>query len=447
VKVKLLPTLIGCMLAASGSSIYAFSIDGSANKADWNPAAPWKLPAGVTQRVVSSEANLNIYGDGYDDWNDMNTLNETGLDAGRYMYRTHEVRMGDGSPSSVNSVGGSVSVVDLTTGEAKILANIGGYNTTGYGGYGGYNSLDGILWTPWGTLLFAEENEGGRLFEAVLDPNDPTKTLSVNDRPAVGRMSHEGIEVDDAGNLYVIDEHRGRTDGCTIDGVTVKPCGGGIYKFVPTNPNDLSSGNLYALAVSGADGVGKGSWVGPIDPENVQASGTQAGGQSYQRPEDLEIINNVLYAAITEGPRDTATTDGTLGFKSELYEGRVISIDLSTMEVKNFIKPGVNVAVEIGKPGEVGHQSGFDSVDNLAKIGDVLVMIEDNVPSDIWYASASDVNSFGAANNVTLFASLTDPGAEGTGIYYHPSQPTTLFVNVQHSDADDGDATWAFDFQ
>ncbi|MFV9615731.1 MAG: alkaline phosphatase PhoX, partial [Gammaproteobacteria bacterium] len=127
----------------------------------------------------------------------------------------------------------------------------------------------------------------------------------------------------------------------------------------------------------------------------------------------------------------------------ELYEGRVISVDLESMAVRNFVKADVNVAVEIGKPGDEGFQTGFDSVDNLAEApnGD-LIMIEDNKPSDIWFAS-SKTNDFGASKKVRLFASLTDPGAEGTGIYFSPLDDKTLYVNVQHSAADDGDATWA----
>ena len=114
------------------------------------------------------------------------------------------------------------------------------------------------------------------------------------------------------------------------------------------------------------------------------------------------------------------------------------------MQVNNFVKPCMNVAVEIGKPGEEGHQTGFDSVDNLveAPTGE-LVMIEDNKPSDIWFASTNKVNQFGASEKVKLFASLTDPEAEGTGIYFSPTDPDTLYVNIQHSAAEDGDGTWA----
>ena len=125
-------------------------IDSSASSENWDPAAPWKLPYGYTQKVVSDETALNIYDGGRDDWHDMNTVNETGPAAGRYMYRTHEVR---GVPE-----GGAVSVVDLKTGETKLLAQDPSWD-----------ALDGIRWTEWGTILFAEEVEGGRLLEIELE--------------------------------------------------------------------------------------------------------------------------------------------------------------------------------------------------------------------------------------------------------------------------------------
>lgn len=421
-KKRILATSIAAILAISGTAVahdkkntFKFKeISSSANSENWDAAAPWKLPKGFTQTIVSDETNLNIYGGGRDDWHDMNTFNETGPMAGRYLYRTHELRYPANQPE-----GGTVSVVDLKTGETTILAQDPSFN-----------ALDGIRWSPWGTIVFAEETAGGRFLEITLN-DDLVTAQEINDRPAVGRLAHEGIDFDDKGNIYVVDEHRGRSVGC--DGVV--PCGGGIYKFVPDTYGDLSAGSLYALKVTGSDGTGIGEWVGPIDAENARIAGTAAGAQSYQRPEDLEVIDGVLYVAVTEGPRDETG--------KELYEGRVISIDLDSMAVRNFVKSDVNVAVEIGKPGDEGFQTGFDSVDNLAEApnGD-LIMIEDNKPSDIWFASTK-TNKFGASKNVRLFASLTDPGAEGTGIYFSPLDDDTLYVNVQHSAAEDGDATWA----
>ena len=111
--------------------------------------APWLIPEGYVQSIVSDESGLDIYVG--NDWNDMNTVNETGKQAGRYMYRTHEVR-GGATGDDRNSLrndggsGGAVSVVDLKTGVAKEIA-----------GRADWEALDGIVWTPWQTILFAEE--------------------------------------------------------------------------------------------------------------------------------------------------------------------------------------------------------------------------------------------------------------------------------------------------
>jgi hypothetical protein len=399
-------------LAAPPAVNGSFSFDpiaGSAagNGSDFDADAPWIIPDGFSQSIVSDETDLDIYLDPTDDgnsndWNDMNTVNETGQQAGRYLYRTHEVRDND-------ERGGVVSVVDLQTGEAKVIAEDPSYD-----------ALDGIEWTPWGTILFAEEVTDGRLFEIVLDKKDPTTAAAVIDRPEVGRMAHEGIAVGSDGSVYVVDEFRGELEGF----------GGGIYKFVPDKYGDLSSGDLYALKVTGPDalvhGIGQGEWVGPIDPADARQSGTDFGGTGWNRPEDLQIIGNTLYAAITEGPR--------AGGAAELYDGKVIAIDLTSLVVSDFVKPGMNVPVESSGV------TGFDNPDNLAKApnGD-LIIVEDNIPSDIWFAT-KDGNKDGYAD-VVHFASLTDNCAEGTGIYFG-KDPKMLFVNVQHSCVDDGDATW-----
>ncbi len=422
-------TAMAAVIAATSSTLvmandsetgpFGFSpIAASADKVNWNPGSPWVIPEGFSQSIVSDESDLNIYGDGHDDWNDMNTVNETGRMAGRYLYRTHEVRN--------HPEGGVVSVVDLKTGAASILTQDVSYN-----------ALDGIRWTPWGTILFAEETAGGRLFEIVLDKKDLTQG-TVYDRPAVGRLAHEGIEVGPDGAVYMVDEWRGVSLGCDIDGVAVMPCGGGIYKFVPEVAGDLSSGSLYVLGVydtpEGEYNTGQGEWLGPIDPLTARESGTLAGGASYQRPEDLEIIADTLYVAVTEGPRDDVG--------DEYFEGRVLAINLDSLQVTNFIKPGVNAPVEMGRPGDEGFQTGMDSVDNLGTTPDgKLMIVEDNKPSDIWIAD-KDHDNDGMADNVWLFGSLSDPGAEATGIYFG-KDPKTLFVNIQHSASEDGDATWA----
>jgi hypothetical protein len=346
---------------------------------------PFVLPNGFTQTLLSDETTLNIYADPQDDLTDMNVTNETGPKAGRYLYRTHEV----GS-------NGAVSVVDIATGDTKVLAQDAGWRR-----------LDGLLWTPWGTLLFAEETTGGRVFEAFLDPKDPTTVVRVETRLALGRLAHEGIEAQSDGTVYVIDEF----------------ATGGIFKFVPDVRADLSSGQLYAIKAANADGTGAFEWVA-LDRAAVQvdarAEAAAKGASRYERPEDLELIGNTLYAAITS-------------------TNRVVEIDLAEMVVSNYVKAGVNAPVE-NLPTDAG-ATGFARPDNLADGPDgSLWIVEDNDYSDIWVAERKGDND-GVADEVHLFASLKDVGAEGSGIYFG-ADPKTLFVNVQHPDKPLADGTW-----
>jgi uncharacterized protein len=384
--------------AAGGTGPMAFEpIAGSAydqQSTDW--VEPLVAPEGFIQELVADETVLDIYDGGVDDLTDMNTVNETGREAGRYLYRTHEVRSD-----------GALSVVDLKTGEAKVIAQ-----------EAGWRRLDGLRWTPWGTLLFAEETTGGRLFEAYLDPSDPTVVERVDVRPQVGILRHEGIGVGPDGSVYVIDELNG----------------GSIYRFVPNRRGDLSEGQLYALrltdledaqqrwsAATYTDKVGAFEWVA-LDMDLVQtdadAAANAVNATEFGRPEDVEVIANVLYVANTS-------------------EDRVVAIDLKRQVLSTFVHAGDNVPVE----DKAASVTGFDKPDNLAKGPDGrLWIVEDNVPSDIWVAGL-DKDGDGLADTVDLFASAKDTGAEISGIYFG-KDPRTLYFNVQHPAKELADGTW-----
>ena len=91
---------------------------------------PFILPDGFVQTIIAREGD----GGTTDNW-DMNTVNETGPHAGRFLYRSHE------TPTN-----GQVTVTDLGTGTTRVLAQ-----------RVDWNRMDGIVWTPWHTLLIAEE--------------------------------------------------------------------------------------------------------------------------------------------------------------------------------------------------------------------------------------------------------------------------------------------------
>ncbi|MGB0910210.1 MAG: alkaline phosphatase PhoX [Nitrospirales bacterium] len=376
----------------------------SATTGSLPPCAPVALPEGYAQSILIQEwsqcSDARVTLDAVaemSDRTDMNTMNETEAMPGRYLYRTHETNEGRAA----------ISVIDRETGQTAIH--------TGEA-FGGWNSFDGIEWTPWGTLLAAEEAGAyGRLFECQATGLH----LTCQDRPAVGRMSHEGIAVASDGAVYVGDE---------LDG-------GSIFKFVPENYGDLSSGQLFALNIinggktvcSGETGIGftptgAAEWVAlttgrndvVTDPAtNARAAAKEAGVTRFCRPEDAEIIDGNLYVA--------TTTTRTV-------------FQISIMNERPFVTEYAGINTNINNESDVPNY-GLFSPDNLAsdRAGNLYITEDNAGKSDIWMATP-DKDQDGMADSVVLFATLTTKGAEASGIYFPPSAPRIMFLNVQHAE-------------
>lgn len=399
--------------SGSGSFQYVPIVPMTGAAACLNPAvaqlAPFQLPAGFTQTIIGRQSDVVTTSTEVNF--DMLTLNETGPQSGRFLYRTHEV-----SPWA------GLSRIDLWTGQSQMLAE-----------RADWEAFDGLVWTPWGTILMAEEE----IVQAVRDPDYPDierglvyeyypQTGAVVARPALGARSHEGLRFDAQGNLYGISESRG------IANAGDPGESGAIFKFVPDRRGDLSSGRLYALRVlSGRTGPAVWELL-DLDPVTFDsdAAAQAVGATGWDRPEDLETMtstgnaqggNGVLYVAVTESS-NLAQNNG-LVLKIELNGNSAV--------VSNYVEPGVNVGVESG--GDAG--TGFDDPDNLAlgPNGD-LYIAEDDAPSDIWVARGKGP----VASEVELFARLRDCGAESTGIYFSKNGQT-LWVNSQHAALNNGD--------
>ncbi len=374
---------------------------------------PFELPEGYEQFVIGRQSQLTTANAEVNF--DMLTVNETGPQKGRYLFRTHEV-----SPFA------ALSVVDLQTGQNRLLVE-----------REDWESFDGLVWTPWGTILMAEEE----VVQSFRDPDYPNierglvyeffpATGKVVARPAIGARSHEGLRFDKQGNLYGISESRG------IQNAGQPGQSGAIFKFVPNRRGDLSSGKLYALKVeSGREGLAR--WVKlDVDPVTFDsdAAAQAVGATGWDRPEDVTFGPSVrksgkdvqvLYVAVTESS-DRAVNSG-LVLKIETYGDYA--------NVSNYVLPGVNVDNEVTNPFATDAGTGFDDPDNLAMgPNGELYITEDDSPSDIWVATGSGP----MAGKVELFARLRDCGAESTGVYFSPDGKT-LFVNSQHAALNGGD--------
>jgi secreted PhoX family phosphatase len=368
---------------------------------------PFLLPPEYEQTVIAREGD----GGTIDNW-DMHVLNENGPHAGEFLYHSHET-----------TENGMVSVTDLRTGQTRVLAQ------QEY-----WNRLDGLVWTPWGTLLTGEEMRPLRM-PSTPDPRvpqaqaglmyelDPVTGADVP-LPALGARAHEGMRIDSEGNVYGISE--------TAPNTAAGP-GGYIFRFVPDRRGDLTSGQLYALKIttSDTDRTGEAIWL-PLDRDAVQVNAdvvaTAAGATGYGRPEDVEMAtstgnnrggSNVLYVAVTD-------------------EHRVLRIDLreasdglahETAFVSDYVRRGVNAPADFTNP------------DNLAldKNGNLFITEDTTnlVGMDIWMAVAgSGADGHLAAEQTVRFASLTDCTAEPSGIYFDKSG-TVLFAHALHRAGDD----------
>lgn len=368
--------------------------------------APFKLSSpnfsqkSIADRVTQLAAGQLNSGN----W-DMQTANETGASAGRYLF----------TPFETSTAG--VQRIDLATGVAQTIVQPGTQ---------GFVAGDASRWTPWGSYLTAEESWGtgsakGRLFEITNPLADPASVNFVH-RTNVPRVSHEGLAFDKNNSLYFIDETNG----------------GGIYKFDSVNPNATNGNDYFAAGQTSLLKVGAGNnnratgafvWTpitdatgNPLAGVNTNLDGSIDGRQaqdaiastSYNRPEDLEIQNlangdQILYVA--------TTTD------DEVY-----SINLSNNQVKLFASNSTLDAAT-----NVAAGSAFQNPDNLAIDAEGNIYIIEDQPggiADIWFAKDADKD--GVAESVGKWASLSTLGAEPTGLYFDKFNPNVAYVNVQH---------------
>jgi secreted PhoX family phosphatase len=367
---------------------------------------------------------------------DMNTVNETGPHKGRYLFTVFE------------SFQSGVQRHDLLARQTDTIWQ--SLNP------GDEVRFDACYWTPWGTLITAEEEWStagdaehpvpyGRLFELnnpidappIFEPLDGNSNVGADfvHRNVVPRTSHEGIQFDKAGNMYFIDELNGGNiyrytsaakwgdimsgkaeyfdAGQTFvlrvgDGNT--PNATGAYVWVPFT--DVNGDALPgALEITDANGVTS------VDARNTTDLPAFK-GTDYQRPEDLQIqkVANKEYLYVA-----TTTT-------SSVYR-----IDLKNQTISLFADQST---IDLATGAAAG--AAFRSADNLAIDHDGhIYVIEDRnggADDDIWFAK--DLNGDGdlldPREGIGRWASNGTQGSEFTGLYFDPTNKRRAWVNIQH---------------
>lgn len=412
--------LAGSSAFASGTSFEDFTpMTGDVGEATLPESAPYKLssPHFSQMTVVARDP---AQASRFDSGNyDMHTANETGPDAGRYLFTVYETGQA------------GIQRTDLRTMQTTTI--------WAAPAAGSHVAFDASRWTPWGTFLTAEESwsdpagptsQFGRLFE-VTNPLADAADINMVHRDILPRVSHEGLAFDKKNNLYFIDE---RNDSH-------------IFKFTSANPQAdngddfFAAGQTFVLRVGDGtveEATGAATWIpltdmngvalpGAVvitDPNGLTAIDGRATpnlpaflGTNFDRPEDLEI--------------KTLKNGKQMLFVATTTNHKVFSIDLRNDTVKLFASRNT-LDMATGAP--VG--STFTNPDNLAIDADGNLYIVEDQPGgieDVWFAK--DENNDGVAEAVGKWASLSTKGAESTGLYFDKFKPNVAYINVQHPDS------------
>jgi secreted PhoX family phosphatase len=348
----------------------------------------------------------------------------------------------------------AVQAIDIATGAATTILT-------------GTIFCDPMHVTPWGTLVFSEENgggaTGGRFYELV----DPLHTSGVTldrttgtfsggvgadhfaVRAALGRASFEGNAFMPNGVTYYSDENRPSVGGR----------GGAYFKFVPAtlrNPSDppitdlsqspLVAGQIYGLRLGKRSGstdygfgtsYGLGNWIAlpSGDDVDLRAQTATLNLTGYYRPEDIEIDRAALAAGSV---RVCSSNTGNEG--ADHLWGEVVCFTDGTFAqaATNAVSPELQLLVigsaDLAMPDNLAFQPGRGNwiVHEDGDIGDT------HKNNDLFDCLPDGPDADGFTDGCIRIATLNDliansgEGAEWTGgIFDRTGQ--RLFISVQHN--------------
>ena len=317
----------------------------------------------------------------------------------------------------------------------------------------GTSAGDPVRRTPWGTILFGEENGTDGWMIEISDPLHTTGVtfnratgvssdpVHVAARPALGRMSFEGIALYPNGMLYYMDENR------PLNGVP----GGAYFKFIPATPwngtpvTDLSAspliaGSIYGLRLGKRSGntdygqatqTGLGTWipVTSVPNTNLRAAAAALKLTGYYRPEDAEVdpvalaAGNVRFCANNTG---NESQDHNWGETICVTDGTLVQATANTAvpEVQYLVLGSADFAMPDNIAFEPIHGNFVINED-----GDGAEVGRNN---DIWSCLDDGDDADDQSDGCVRVISLNDLTAESTGGVFN-KWGDHYYVSIQHN--------------
>jgi hypothetical protein len=329
--------------------------------------------------------------------------------------------------------------ISLATGDATTIAT-------------GINSCDPVRATPWGTVLFGEENGSvGAMYE-LIDPltvvgatinnvsgaSSSPKIRRVN---ALGFLSFEGLGILANGVTYYGDE---------LSAGNGAP-GGAYYKFVPTTPwagrapitsldqSPYASGTVYGLRVGQGSNFGQGFSYGigtwqmltSTPGQQLRPLATTAKLTGYYRPEDISLDE----AAIRAG--NVRLCGNNTGRDPARYWGETICITDGTVAgaISGSSVPQVQLFVQgspqLNMPDNIAYQTSRGTW-ILEEDGGTSDFIDGSRNNDIWDCLGDGADDDTLSDGCIRIASLNDLDAESTGGFFDATGQH-YYVSIQHN--------------
>ena len=195
--------------------------------------APGDLPS-ATHKVeaTKTEPDKNTY---------LVLNDQTGADP-NYDYGSHFLFQGHelGTLNAAGAPIGSITRINLDADGPHRVTLLATTDTSG----AALPLIDGSTWDPFAQkLLFSSENgAAGGIWQATLSFPSTVEDIS----GALGRGGYEGIQNDQDGNLWIVEDSGGKTGTASPH---AKQPNSFLYRYVPKHKNDLKQGKLQALQV------------------------------------------------------------------------------------------------------------------------------------------------------------------------------------------------------
>ena len=329
--------------------------------------------------------------------------------------------------------------ISLATGAATTIAS-------------GLSDCDPVRATPWGTVLFGEENGSvGAMYE-LIDPlsvvgatiNNVTGVSSspnIRRVNALGFLSFEGLGILGNGVTYYGDE---------LSASNGAPAGA-YYKFVPTTPwaggaaiasldqSPYASGTIYGLRVGQGSNFGQGFSYGTgtwqlltsTPGQQLRPLATTAKLTGYYRPEDLSLDE----AAIGAG--NVRFCGNNTGRDAARYWGETVCITDGTVAGATAQNSGPQVLVfvqgspELNMPDNIAYQASRQNwiIEEDGSTGDFIDGVRND---DIWDCLRDGADDDTLSDGCVRIASLNDLDAESTGGFFD-STGQHYYVSIQHN--------------